>query len=563
MNKPHVLTGAAVGGLFTIPLIMLFFIGQGAAGLPFPPFELFDWLVRVLPAPIINIGKETLADVITALQMPTSDTAKLAEQGMGLAFTVMIGALASAIFFAVMNKTQHARNEILPGVGLGLGVGIPFVLMGLGVTSSITSAEPIRALIWSLGVFVLYGIAVSYVWNRLAFNAPLKSAQPQPTDASVQVVEENAGIDRRSFIIKIGAATAVIAVTGAGLSEILRRSAEPNSSLPSLGGGLGDSIPEATLSPEALAQYPALSDTLVPAVGTRPELTPLERHYRIDINANPPVIEEAGYLLTMTTYLNGGRSVLGEFTLDEIRAMPAREDFITMACISNRLGGDLISTVKWTGVSMQEFLSHVDIPANATHLFIMSIDGFDETLSLEMIANDPRIMLSYAWDDQPLLQKHGFPLRVHIPDLYGMKQPKWITQIEFISGDREGYWVRRGWDAEAVVRSTSVIDTVAVNATYSEGDQVYVPVGGIAWAGDRGILGVEVRVDGGAWQPAQVRVPVSDRTWSLWRYDWAFQAGDHTFEVRCIEGDGTRQIEQREGTYPSGSTGILSRSASL
>lgn len=556
MNRPHVLTGAAVGGLFTIPLLMVFFIGQGAAGLPFPPFEMFDWLVRVLPAPIINVGKETLADVITALQLPTSDTAKLAEQGMGLAFTVMIGAFASAIFFAVMNKTQPARNEILPGVGLGLGVGIPFVLMGLGVTSSITSAEPIRALIWSLGVFALYGIAVSYVWNRLAFT--LNNAQLQPVESSVQVVEENSGLDRRSFIIKIGAATAVIAVTGAGLSEILRRSAESN------GGGLGALNPEATVAPEALAQYPALSESLIPAVGTRPEITPLERHYRIDINANPPVIEEAGYLLTMTTYLNGGnRTVLREFTLDEIRAMPAREDFITMACISNRLGGDLISTVKWTGVSMQDFLAQVDIPADATHLFIMSIDGFDETLSLEMIADDPRIMLSYAWDDQPLLQKHGFPLRVHIPDLYGMKQPKWITQMEFIAGDREGYWVRRGWDAKAVVRSTSVIDTVAVNDTYSEGDQMYVPVGGMAWAGDRGILGVEVRVDGGAWQPAQVRVPVSDRTWSLWRYDWAFTAGDHTFEVRCIEGDGTRQIEQRQGTYPSGSTGILSRGASL
>src|SRR5690606_5723777 len=111
---------------------------------------------------------------------------------------------------------------------------------------------------------------------------------------------------------------------------------------------------------------------------------------------------------------------------------------------------------------------------------------FDETIALDMIDADERILLTYAWDDQPLPVRNGFPLRIHIPDLYGMKQPKWITQIEFISGDQDGYWVRRGWDKVAQARATSVIDTVATDAIMTTDDgRRLIPIGGIAWAGAR------------------------------------------------------------------------------
>ncbi|MGD2158610.1 MAG: hypothetical protein PVG32_17150, partial [Anaerolineales bacterium] len=128
---------------------------------------------------------------------------------------------------------------------------------------------------------------------------------------------------------------------------------------------------------------------------------------------------------------------------------------------------------------------------------------------------------------------------------------------------REGYWVERGWDEVAQVKTTSVIDTVAVDSVYESGDQRFVPIGGIAFSGDRGISKVEVRVNGGPWQTAQLRTPLSETTWVIWRYDWPFQEGSHTFEVRCAEGDGTPQIEESTKARPDGSTGIHSREADL
>ncbi len=140
-----------------------------------------------------------------------------------------------------------------------------------------------------------------------------------------------------------------------------------------------------------------------------------------------------------------------------------------------------------------------------------------------------------------------------------MKQPKWIESIEVSDVYTPGYWVERKWDKEARIKTTSVIDTVAVQATHERGEQRLVPVGGIAFAGARGISKVEVRVDGGNWQRASLRSPLSETTWVLWRYDWPFEAGEHLFEVRCAEKDGTPQIEETRKNRPRGATGIHRR----
>jgi hypothetical protein len=144
-----------------------------------------------------------------------------------------------------------------------------------------------------------------------------------------------------------------------------------------------------------------------------------------------------------------------------------------------------------------------------------------------------------------------------------MKQPKWIVSMELTDEDRPGYWVERGWDKLAQVKATSVIDTVAVDDVGLKDGARVIPVGGIAWAGDRQISAVEVRVDGGSWEPAELRTPLSETTWVIWRYDWPFSNGNHTFEVRCYEGDGTPQIEEEAPARPSGSTGIHSEEADI
>jgi hypothetical protein len=145
-----------------------------------------------------------------------------------------------------------------------------------------------------------------------------------------------------------------------------------------------------------------------------------------------------------------------------------------------------------------------------------------------------------------------------------MKQPKWITKMEFIDAWEPGYWVQRGWDKDAFVRTTSVIDVVATANVYTVNGTKMVPIGGMAWSGARGISKVEVKVDDGAWTSVQLRKPpLSDKTWILWRYDWPFTAGLHTFYVRCAEADGTPQIETDADVEWSGATGIDSVTATL
>jgi len=310
----------------------------------------------------------------------------------------------------------------------------------------------------------------------------------------------------------------------------------------------------------AQSPFPNASDPLMPAPGTRPEYTPLKDHYQVFIRVSPTIIDGETWSLPIMGAVANPLTL----TIDDIRNnYEAHDQYVTLSCISGRVGTDLISTTQWRGASVQDILADVRPNANAGYLHITSGDGFYETVDLDLIASDERIMLAYAWDGNPIPLDHGFPLRIWLPDRFGMKQPKWITGIEVIEEYKDGYWVERGWSKEARVLATSVIDTVAEHASYQSNGQTLVPVGGIAFAGARGISKVEVRVDGGPWQEAMLRSPLSETTWVIWRFDWPFQSGRHEFEVRCAELDGTPQIETDRGNRPDGATGIHSKSPRL
>jgi len=539
-NKPSPLTGGLIGGLLMLPLIVIAALANQFIGLTFFPFDMFDWIARNLPGAVITTGIDSMVTVIRGLNLGRTDTsAKIAEQIMGLTLLIVIGIVAGALFFALMNRLTNKRTGGIAGAILGLIVGAPIAL----ITLSAPGADPLVAGVWTLLALLVWGIIVGEVYERLTY--PLTTTTPVGQTASVTAV------DRRQFLIQLGAATATITVVGGGISAILNNTATAAANIP---------VPEATLDAETAAALPVSRDSFTAVPGTRPEITALQNHYRIDIRSTPLDIAEEGYQLPFTTSIGGEPREIAMLTLDNIRNDFEPEDhYITMSCISNPIGGDLISTIKWTGVPMQDILAGVEIPASATHLKITGGDGFDETVALDLINNDRRIILAYAWDDQPLLVKHGFPLRIHIPNHFGMKQPKWIIGMEFIEGDEDGYWVRRGWDKDAIARATSVIDTVAIDAveTLEDGTQV-VPMGGITWAGDRGIAQVQVRADDGEWQDAEILAPISDRTWQLWRYNWAFSEGYHQLEVRCIEPDGTPQLERVAPPHPSGATGLHS-----
>jgi hypothetical protein len=172
-------------------------------------------------------------------------------------------------------------------------------------------------------------------------------------------------------------------------------------------------------------------------------------------------------------------------------------------------------------------------------------------------AQDERTLLAYAMNEEPLPAEHGFPLRLCIPNHYGMKQPKWIRSLHVIDHQGAGYWVDRGWSRSAIVRTTSVID--AVDTSGMDPSTRVVPVGGIAFAGSRGISGVEIQVDDGPWNAVELRVPaLSPLTWVQWRYLWPATEGRHTLRVRATDGNGTLQESKENGSFPDGATGLYS-----
>jgi len=544
MTKSGLGSGALVGGLLTAPLMGLMFLARQIFGLAFVPFELFDWITRILPGDVVTFGIDLMIDTMLFLGANVADTAKTAEQFTAVLMFLVGGIVVGALFFGTM-EARRSTPDVTTGLVLGALIGFP--LAGISIALGQSNVVPALNLLWAIGLFLGWGVATSNACARLL--PPYSGLVAEGEKA--RSVER---INRRQFLITLGASTATITVVGAGVGSILARSERQRLQL-ELDNSMAHLTESATES-----SFPNINDPVLPVPGTRPEYTPVKDHYKVFIRTEPTIIDGSGFTLPVTGLVDNPLML----SLEDLRNnFVSRDQFVTLSCISGRIGTTLISTTMWTGVSLQELLAEAQVREGARYLFITSGDGFYETVDLDLIDSDERIMLCYGWDGNQLPFDHGFPLRIWIPDRYGMKQPKWITGIEVIDEYREGYWVERNWDEIAQVKTTSVIDTVAIDAIIESDGQSLVPVGGIAFSGARGISKVEIRVDGKSWEMAQLRAPLSETTWVFWRYEWPFTEGSHTFEVRCAEGDSTPQIEEVNPARPSGSTGIDTEQATF
>ena len=545
IKKPSLWLGALTGGLLTMALTAILFLADMLAGLPFIPFDIFDFASRNMPGPLLTFGIDVMVDMIIMLNLgEISTAAKTAEQLMGLAGFLALGALAIALMHALLNRSKSRARSLYPGLIFGLAAGVIMMLISLQVNLTATAAMPAQV-IWVLIVFSVWALSANWIYNDLAHG----DAKTKIDDETGETIVVDA-LNRRQFMIRVGGASALLTVVGAGLGAFIANRPGP--------GQVASDVPDGVS--DALDDLPNVQDNLEPAPGTRPEYTPLDDHYRIDISSRPPVIDSGEWRLEVTGLVDNPVSLSLQDLYSDFERV---ERFITLSCISNRIGGTLISTTKWSGFRMSDFLDRVQPQADAVSLKITGADGFDEYVNLDVIRADDRIMFAYEWDDQPLKQKHGFPLRIYIPDRYGMKQPKWIESIEFVSAWQEGYWVRRGWSVEAMVNTTSVVDAVASDGIVKDDQGYLVPIGGIAYGGAKRISRVEISVNDGDWQPASLRQPLSELTWVIWRYDWRFQEGDYRFAVRAYDGDGNLQSLEQRGTRPDGATGVHSRKAKM
>jgi DMSO/TMAO reductase YedYZ molybdopterin-dependent catalytic subunit len=534
-------TGLAAGAMLTAGLLGLFALAWDL-GAPFIPYMVFEWLLRVLPGSVVTFGLDVTLGALRGLGLDVAQTAKTAEQVLAVMTLFVAGMIVGLLFFALARDAQRARVR-LHGWAVGGALGAFSAVVGPILGTQTEAAGKAGFSLMTLLFFLSWGEGLARL-RLAAFPRPAATPETgtprQLARAEEATAAEVRTISRRRFLIQMGGVAAVVVVAGADVAAVLRTRATPPTAGP----------------PNDVKQFPNAGSPVAPVSGTRPEYTPVADFYRVDVDLAAPSVSADSWQLQIDGLVATPQSL----TLAQIKTeYKSVEQFATLSCISNVIGGPLIGTTLWTGVPLRDVLARAAPKAGARFARFTSADDYDEEMDLALVNSDPRIILAYEWDRQPLTRLHGYPLRVFIPDRYGMKQPKWITRITLTGESAAGYWVRRNWDPVAEVKMTSVIDTVAVSSPLTRDGGTFIPMGGIAYSGAKGVARVEVQIDDGPWQAAELRQPLSELTWVVWRFDWLFTPGTHKLTVRAFDSQGRPQeTEQRPSTQGVAATGLFS-----
>jgi DMSO/TMAO reductase YedYZ molybdopterin-dependent catalytic subunit len=344
--------------------------------------------------------------------------------------------------------------------------------------------------------------------------------------------------DRRRFLAIAGvtAGLGALAVIGGRALTIGRQATEAVRAVLKL--------PKPTVAAPALAAGTALQVT-----GLTPLITPNADFYRIDTALQVPSIDPKDWSLKITGMVDNEV----ELSFAELIALPLEESYTTLACVSNYVGGDLIGNAKWLGYPIRELLTRAGPQPGADMVLSRSIDGFTASSPLSALTDGRNAILAVGMNDEPLPLEHGFPVRMVVPGLYGyVSATKWVVSMEVTTFAKQtAYWTDRGWSERGPVKLSSRIDVPAggVNAGT-------VAVAGVAWEQHVGISGVQVRVDGGQWNDAELADAISADTWRQWVWRWPATAGQHQLTVRAIDANGVVQTAKVADVVPNGATGL-------
>lgn len=273
------------------------------------------------------------------------------------------------------------------------------------------------------------------------------------------------------------------------------------------------------------------------------------------VSKNPPGFDPVVDVRKWKLEVAGLVGQPAQLTYDELRAFPSVERYHTLECISNEVGGDLISNAKWRGVRLADVLAQAGgVSPKAMRVAFRCADGYTESIPVAM-ALHPDAILAYEMNGERLPAKHGFPVRLLVPGLFGMKNPKWITRIEPVDYNFLGYWERSGWSDKASVQTMSKFTSPPAGVAGRVGTEVIL--GGLAYAGERGIREVQISPDNGrTWQSAEIKPPLGKYTWMLWAASWRPESpGTYTLVVRARDGMGVLQSPTETATLPDGATG--------
>lgn len=391
---------------------------------------------------------------------------------------------------------------------------------------------------WTAALPSLLGAAAGLVTLRLLVDA--LPAEPGP-GTETGAGPGNAGAaaaERRTFL-----QASVIAGAVGAVAIVVGRVANA--------GGRAVSAARASLvvpSPRRTAA-PVPAGVDVGVAGVDPWATPPAEFYRIDTALVVPQVDPADWRLRVYGLVEQELTI----TWDELLASELVEAWVTLCCVSNPVGGDLVGNQRWLGLPVRTVLERARPTDGADMVLSRSIDGFTASTPLEALTDDRDALLAVAMDGEPLPPEHGFPVRLVVPGLYGyVSATKWVTDLEVTRfADAQAYWTERGWSDHGPVKTQSRIEVPRDGADVPAGTVV---VAGTSWAQHRGIVRVQVQVDDGAWQDATLADDGGIDSWRQWRLEWAATPGDHVLRVRAFDPEGP-QTGVPQDVVPDGATG--------
>ena len=496
--------------------------GSIAAGLALGVSELLAGLVIGLPSLVEGLGNW----VIDNAPKPVKDFG-IEVFGIYDKLALLIGiALTTLLIGAVVGVFARKR------FGIAIAVFVVF-----GVVSALAATLDPQV---SLGVAIIpAGAAAITGLGSLQWLYGLGYAKPAQDEHGRSI-----GPSRRTFLVGAGALlglAALSATVGRSLLEGAKRAASGRSEvlLPS---------PAESLPAPAAATELGVADLT-------PIFVPNEDFYRIDTAFSVPRINIQDWTLTIKGRVDRPYTM----TYFDILDMRMVERDVTLSCVSNRVGGDLVGNARWQGVPLTEILDRAGVRDDAEQLVGRAVDNFTVGFPVEAVFDGREALLAVGMNGEPLPFEHGFPARLVVAGLYGyVSATKWLSEIELTGWDEfDAYWIPRGWSKEAPIKTQSRIDTPFAGERLPPGPR---SVAGVAWAPNRGISMVEVQLrEDGSWIEAELSEPLSQDSWIQWKVDWDAPPGPHLLRVRATDGNGLLQDETVRPPAPNGATGWHAR----
>ncbi len=500
-------------------------VGILAAGSGLAAGELIAGLSRVLRPPVVSVGDRVIDRVPRGLKEWAIRSFGTSDKTVLVWSIVIVVAMAAVVVGIV---TVRGRTDI------GIAFAVLFGLLGAWAGGVGRNTHSIGVLPSLVSGAVAAGVLL--IGHRLAQPRDVRSAAVAPlTRRPPAQSMTKPQLDRRRFLLTTGG-IALGAVTVACIGRSMQH--RFNTALERAGVRL-------PAAKQPLPPPPA--DPAVTTEGLSPLLTPIASFYRIDTALSFPSVSLNSWRLNITGMVDRERT----YTYDELLDRELIERDITISCVSNEVGGDLVGNARWIGCRLDDLLHDAGIKPDADQIMGVSVDDF--TAGFPVATLDGRdAIVAFGMNGEALPVKNGFPARLIVPGLYGyVSATKWLSEIRLTRFDREeGFWIPRGWSALAPVKTQSRIDRPGSKIAAGT-----VAIAGVAWAPHRGINKVEVQIDDGPWTATTLGPSLSDDSWRQWWLKWNATQGKHQIRCRATDGTGETQTEDRADVAPNGATG--------